>query len=131
MVLPSVGAVAGSPLRSVAGSSVDSSAQSIGSTLYVSCVLIVELILVGAFMVTDLVSFYVLFEAVLIPIWLLIVQYGSSSMRVRASMLFFMYTLTGSLSMLLAVGYMYVSTGTGDYTLLTSSAIDYDSQLWL
>lgn len=49
-------------------------------------------------------------------------------MRVRASMLFFLYTLTGSMSMLLAIGYLYVTTGTGDYLLLSHSALDYDTQ---
>lgn len=100
----------------------------LGASAYASCVLLVEFILIGAFIVTDLVSFYVLFEAVLMPMWLLIVQYGSSSIRVRASMLFFLYTLSGSMSMLLSIGYLYVTTGTGDYLLLSHSSIDYDAQ---
>jgi len=100
---------------------------------FVIAFLLIETLLIGVFVVLDLILFYIFFEAVLIPIFLVVGIYGSSSTRIRAAFLLFLYTLAGSLFILLAILDIYNKLGTTDYTLLYFGNIEFSHQklLWL
>ena len=82
--------------------------------------LLLELLLVLVFSVSDLLLFYVFFEGVLIPMFLLIGFWGSRERKVRAAYMFFLYTLFGSVLLLLAITYIYLLVGTLNYEVLLS-----------
>ena len=75
--------------------------------------LILETMMVGMFCATDFVVFYMFFEGVLIPMYLIIGVWGGPR-RVYAAVKFFLYTLTGSVLMLLALIAMWLQAGTTD-----------------
>lgn len=85
---------------------------------YVISYLIMQSFLFGIFTSLDLLLFYVFFEAVLIPMFLIIGIFGSRARRVRASYLLFLYTLLSSFFMFLAILFIYYKTGTTDYIVL-------------
>lgn len=95
--------------------------------------LALEFFLILIFSILDLFFFYVFFESILIPMFLLIGIWGSRERKIRASILFFLYTLTGSVLMLLAILAIYLKTGTTDYqTLLLIDFNSFDQKLyWL
>jgi len=87
---------------------------------YLISFLIMEFFLIGVFCVLDLLLFYVLFESVLIPMYLIIGIWGSRERKIRAAYFFFLYTLLGSVLMLIGILYIHYQIGTTDYeTLLT------------
>jgi proton-translocating NADH-quinone oxidoreductase chain M len=90
-----------------------------------------EFLLIAVFCVLDLVLFYVLFESVLIPMFLVIGVWGSRERKIRAGYLFFLYTLTGSLIMLLAIGYIFLNTGTTQYMSLLQIHWSPVEEKWL
>lgn len=94
--------------------------------------LLLEILIIGAFSALDFVLFYVLFEAVLIPMFLIIGIWGSEN-RVYAAYKFFLYTLLGSLFLLIAVIYIYQKTGTANVLELYDSVSKFDlnTQRWL
>lgn len=100
---------------------------------YYQCLLVVEALLVAVFVVLDLVLFYVCFEAVLVPLFLLVGVWGGSPTRARSALLLFLYTLTGSLFMLLAILQIRVQVGTSDFSAVALAGIDPQAQqvLWL
>ena len=75
--------------------------------------LVLETLMIGVFVALDLVLFYLFFEGGLIPMFLIIGVWGGKR-RVYAAFKFFLYTLTGSLLMLLAIMTMYWTAGTTD-----------------
>jgi len=77
-----------------------------------------ESILLGVFCSADLLVFYVLFEAVLIPMYFLIGIFGSRERKVRASFLLFIYTLASSIFMFVAILFLYFKTSTTNIFLL-------------
>ena len=77
-----------------------------------------DLLLIGVFSVLDILGFYILFEGILIPIFLIIGIWGSRTEKIRASYYFFFYTLIGSVLMLISIIYIYTLTGTTDYQTL-------------
>ena len=86
---------------------------------YMIAFLVLETLMIGVFCALDLVLFYVFFEGGLIPMFLIIGIWGGKR-RVYASFKFFLYTLLGSVLMLLAIMAMYWQAGTTDIpTLLT------------
>jgi NADH-ubiquinone oxidoreductase chain 4 len=95
--------------------------------------LLLESLLLAVFTVCDLLLFYVFFESVLIPLFLIVGIWGGSSTRVRAAFLLFLYTLFGSLFMLLSFLGIYYHTGSTDFQVVSLSEIHFDSQklLWL
>ncbi len=99
---------------------------------YVICFLLLEGFVIGSFAATDLVLFYIFFEAMLIPMFLIIGIWGGKN-RVYASFKFFLYTLFGSVLFLIAVIYIYNITGTSDIVILKSklSLLDLSIQKWL
>ncbi len=86
--------------------------------------LALDILLIGVFTVLDLFGFYILFEAVLIPMFLIIGIYGSRVQKIEAAYYFFFYTLIGSILMLLAILYIYSISGTTDYLTLLEFQID-------
>ncbi|MEM1160298.1 MAG: NADH-quinone oxidoreductase subunit M [Pseudomonadota bacterium] len=78
---------------------------------YIAMFLILETMVIGVFVSLDIILFYLFFEAGLIPMFLIIGIWGGKD-RVYASFKFFLYTLLGSLLMLVAMIYMYSETGT-------------------
>ena len=100
---------------------------------YLIAFLIMESFLIGVFCILDLLIFYVLFESVLIPMFLIIGIWGSRERKIRAAYFFFLYTLLGSVLMLVGVLYIYSVTGTTDYETLLSFPLTSLEQkfLWL
>jgi proton-translocating NADH-quinone oxidoreductase chain M len=80
--------------------------------------LLVEGLLLAVFMVLDLVLFYIFFESLLIPMFFIIGIWGSRQRKVRAAYMFFLYTLVGSLLMLVGILYLFQKTGTTNYESL-------------
>jgi NADH-quinone oxidoreductase subunit M len=97
---------------------------------YMISFLVLETLMVGVFCALDLVLFYVFFEGGLIPMFLIIGIWGGPR-RVYASFKFFLYTLTGSVLMLLAIMAMYWEAGTSDIPTLLNHAFPPSMQLWL
>lgn len=85
---------------------------------FLICLLVLEFLLFAVFTVLDILGFYVLFEGILIPMFLMIGVWGSRAEKVRASYYFFFYTLVGSVLMLISIFYIYNLTGTTDYLTL-------------
>ena len=93
--------------------------------------LVLETLMIGVFCSLDIVLFYLFFEAGLIPMFLIIGIWGGPR-RVYASFKFFLYTLLGSVLMLLAIIYMYWKSGTTDITqLLAHPGFTPEAQKWL
>ncbi len=97
---------------------------------YMIAFLVLETLMLGVFCALDLVLFYLFFEGGLIPMFLIIGIWGGKR-RVYASFKFFLYTLLGSLLMLLAVMAMYGVAGTTDITVLLKTHFPSSMQKWL
>lgn len=91
---------------------------------YLICFFALESILLGVFASLDLLVFYILFEAILIPMYFIVGIYGSRSRKVRASYLLFIYTLFSSILMLLSIIYIFINCGTT--SLLVLSGIHFE-----
>lgn len=97
---------------------------------YMIAFLILETLMIGVFCALDIVLFYVFFEAGLIPMFIIIGVWGGQR-RVYASFKFFLYTLLGSVLMLLAIMAMYWQAGTTDITKLLEYDFPVSMQTWL
>ena len=99
---------------------------------YLILLLVLETLLIAVFTVSDLILFYVFFESVLIPLFLIVGIWGGNN-RIRASFLLFLYTLGGSLFMLLSILTINSNFGTTDFSYLRLHTINIESQyiLWL
>ncbi len=97
---------------------------------YMIAFLVLETLMVGTFSALDLVLFYLFFEGGLIPMFLIIGVWGGAR-RVYASFKFFLYTLLGSVLMLLAIMAMYWQAGTMDIPTLLAFDFPADMQIWL
>ena len=97
---------------------------------YMIAFLVLETLMVGVFCALDLVLFYLFFEGGLIPMFLIIGIWGGKR-RVYASFKFFLYTLVGSLLMLVAILAMYGKAGTTDITVLLHTDFPKEMQTWL
>jgi len=97
---------------------------------YMIVFLALETLMVGMFCALDMVVFYVFFEGVLIPMFLIIGVWGGPR-RVYAAFKFFLFTLTGSVLMLLAVLTIYYQTGTTDIPTLLVTQLPLALQPWL
>ena len=87
---------------------------------YLVCFLLLEFFLIQVFCVLDLFLFYIYFESVLIPMFLIVGVWGSRQRKIRAAYQFFLYTLVGSLLMLVAILIIYFQVGTTDLLILWS-----------
>ncbi len=97
---------------------------------YMIAFLVLETLMIGVFCALDIVLFYLFFEAGLIPMFLIIGVWGGKR-RVYASFKFFLYTLLGSVLMLLAIMAMYWQAGTTDIPALMTHKFPKDMQWWL
>ena len=99
---------------------------------FLIAILILETLMIGVFCSLDLVIFYLFFEGGLIPMFLIIGIWGGSR-RVYSAFKFFLYTLLGSVLMLVAIISIYWMTGTTDVMYLYSIGIEakYQNLLWL
>jgi NADH-ubiquinone oxidoreductase chain 4 len=92
--------------------------------------LLLETLLLAVFLVLDILLFYIFFESILPPLFLLIGLFGSSN-KVRASFYLFLYTLLGSLFLLLSILTMSSIMGTTDFDALYKTNFNYSTQLFL
>jgi NADH-quinone oxidoreductase subunit M len=96
--------------------------------------LVLESFVIGVFCALDLVVFYIFFEGMLIPMYLIIGVWGGDR-RVYAAYKFFLYTLLGSVLFLIAILYLYMTHGTTDITLLMqvvpTESLSVQQWLWL
>ena len=97
---------------------------------YMIAFLIMETMMIGVFCALDFVLFYLFFEGGLIPMFLIIGVWGGER-RIYATFKFFLYTLLGSVLMLLAILAMYLEVGTTDIPTLISVGFDPTWQRWL
>jgi len=99
-------------------------------SFYVVIILLLETLLLAVFLVLDILLFYVFFESILPPLFILIGLFGSTD-RVRASFYLFLYTLFGSLFLLLSILAMSSIMGTTDFDALYKINFNYSTQLFL
>lgn len=99
---------------------------------YMAAFLLMETLMIGVFAAQDLLLFYIFFEAGLIPMYLIIGIWGGQD-RIYASYKFFLYTLLGSLVMLIAMLWMIQFAGTADIPTLLNTDFPAEAQtlLWL
>ena len=97
---------------------------------YVIIILLLETLLLAVFLVLDILLFYIFFESILPPLFILIGLFGSSN-KVRASFYLFLYTLFGSLFLLLSILTMSSIMGTTDFDALYKTNFNYSTQLYL
>jgi proton-translocating NADH-quinone oxidoreductase chain M len=98
---------------------------------YLISLILIDLLLLLVFSVLDVLLFYIFFEAILIPMYLMIGIWGSRERKIRAVYLFFFYTLFGSLLMLVGLMYIYSITGTLNLEYLLSWNFTFEEQYWL
>jgi NADH-quinone oxidoreductase subunit M len=97
---------------------------------YMAAMLVLEGLMIGVFCATDALLFYVFFEAMLIPMFILIGIWGGPR-RVYATLKFFIYTFLGSIFMLIGLIYLYLKAGTFDLHTLASLPLTMQEQSWL
>ena len=97
---------------------------------YLIIMLLLETLLLAVFLVLDMLFFYIFFESILPPLFILIGLFGSKN-KVRASFYFFLYTLWGSLFLLLSILAMSSIMGTTDFDALFKTNFDYQTQIYL
>ncbi len=97
---------------------------------YMAAFLMVEVLMIGTFAAQDLFLFYIFFEAGLIPMYLIIGIWGGAR-RIYASYKFFLYTLLGSVLMLIAMLWMSNFAGTTDIPTLMNTDFPVEAQTWL
>ena len=98
---------------------------------YLIAFLLLEFFLILVFSILDLLLFYIFFESVLIPMFLIIGIWGSRERKILASYYFFLYTLFGSVIMLLAIIYIFYQVGTTDYEMLLTFSFSELEQKFL
>ncbi len=100
------------------------------SVIFLIIILLLETSLLIVFLVLDILLFYIFFESILAPLFILIGIFGSNQ-KVRAGFYFFLYTLLGSLFMLLSIITMLSLLGSTDFDVLSKSNFLYNTQLFL
>jgi len=97
---------------------------------FMICLLIMETAMLGVFMALDFVLFYILWEAMLIPMYLLIGVWGGPR-KIYASIKFFLYTLAGSVMLLVAIIALYLKTGTFSIPMMMGQDYTSTFQIWV
>ncbi|MEC7049633.1 MAG: NADH-quinone oxidoreductase subunit M, partial [Pseudomonadota bacterium] len=97
---------------------------------YMIAFLVLETMMIGMFASLDMLMFYLFFEGVLIPMFIIIGVWGGKR-RVYAAFKFFLYTLLGSVLMLVCMLAMYIDAGTTDIPILTAHGFAATMQTWL
>ena len=98
--------------------------------MYLASFILLESFLVGTFSAIDLFSFYIFFESILIPMYLIIGFWGGDR-RVYSAYKFFLYTLLGSVLMLIAIIFLYQEFGTTSIARLLDYTLPFYIQVWL
>ena len=97
---------------------------------YLASFLLIESFLIGAFSAIDLFSFYIFFESILIPMFLIIGIWGGDK-RIYSSYKFFLYTFLGSVLMLIAIIFLYQEFGTTEIPKILNFNLPFHIQIWL
>jgi len=97
---------------------------------YMIAFLLLETLVIGVFCALDLVVFYIFFEGGLIPMFIIIGVWGGQN-RVYAAFKFCLYTLLGSVLMMVAMIYMFLQAGTTDITVLLDHEFARNAQMWM
>jgi len=98
---------------------------------YIITLLTLGLLLISVFTSTDILFFYIFFEAILIPMYLMIGLWGSRERKIRAIYLFFFFTLVGSLCFLLGLLYIYSIVGSFNFEQALKFPFTFEQQYWL
>lgn len=98
---------------------------------YLMYFFLIEVLLINFFLVTNLLLFYIYFEAILIPMFLVILIWGSRKRKIHASFLFFFFTLIGSLFMILGIIWLYLYIGELNIQILQYIILSKEHQLIL
>ena len=98
--------------------------------MYLASFILLESFLIGTFSSIDLFSFYIFFESILIPMYLIIGFWGGER-RIYSAYKFFLYTLLGSVLMLLAIIFLYQEFGTTSIPRLIDFSLPFYIQVWL
>ena len=98
--------------------------------MYLASFILLESFLVGTFSAIDLFSFYIFFESILIPMYLIIGFWGGNR-RIYSAYKFFLYTLLGSVLMLVAIIFLYQEFGTTSIARLLDYSLPFYIQVWL
>jgi NADH-quinone oxidoreductase subunit M len=98
---------------------------------YIITLLALDVLLLIVFSVLDLLLFYIFFEAILIPMYIMIGLWGSRERKIRAVYLFFFYTLVGSLCMLVGLIYIYFIVGSLSFEYVFFYEFTQIEQYWL
>nr|YP_009652256.1 NADH dehydrogenase subunit 4 [Pantherina griselda]QDA22110.1 NADH dehydrogenase subunit 4 [Pantherina griselda] len=85
--------------------------------LYISMLVLLQILLIMTFSATELILFYILFEATLVPTLIIITRWGNQAERLNAGLYFLFYTLVGSLPLLVALIYIQNLSGTLNFTI--------------
>lgn len=107
------------------------SAVKIYTKEYFIALLLLESFLIAVFTLLDLFLFYIAFEATLLPMFFIVGVWGSRSRRINAAYQLFLYTLFGSVFMLIGILYIWYSTGTTNYEILTRTSFGSTDQIFL
>ena len=100
---------------------------------YMICLLFLQVGMVGALVALDVFLFYIFWEVMLIPMYLIIGVWGAEE-RIKAAIKFFLYTMFGSVLMLVAILYVYLQGGAESFSyahLLAEVELSYTEQMWL
>lgn len=98
---------------------------------YSYCLFSLEIFLLAVFATIDLISFFFLFESVLIPMFLIIGLWGSLNRKVYASLLFFLFTLLGSLALLFSILILFYDFGSFNFNLLNKVEINTGKEYFM
>lgn len=103
------------------------------SKYFIILILIIQFLSLAVFIVLDLLLFYINFETVLIPMFFLIAFWGGRNRKIHAAYQFFLYTLLGSLFLLLSIALIFIEIGTCNYHILSITPIStyYQNILWV
>nr|YP_009442595.1 NADH dehydrogenase subunit 4 [Myotis evotis]ATO90275.1 NADH dehydrogenase subunit 4 [Myotis evotis] len=97
--------------------------------LYITMMILLQIFLIMTFSATELIMFYILFEATLVPTLIMITRWGGQTERLNAGIYFLFYTLAGSLPLLIALIYTQTTLGSLNL-LLTQYWIDSSTHIW-
>ena len=97
---------------------------------FMAAMLVLQAFLIGVFATTDALLFYVFFEAMLIPMFIIIGVWGGPR-RVYATLKFFIYTFFGSIFMLIALIYLHLKTGEFSLAAFAGASLSSTEQAWL
>jgi proton-translocating NADH-quinone oxidoreductase chain M len=93
--------------------------------------LILELLIILVFTVLDIVLFYIVFEATLIPMYLIILEWGPNERKIKAGVYLFIYTFIGSIFLLISIFLIYLEVGTTNYLVLLNVNFSFTKQIIL